>query len=91
MKAIKYKKLITYLKFLQIITSKYTFFITTLLLFIIISWFTFGNNNSAYLLSAFGHFIVWKIFYKKQHNKIIPERNKIKIAIKIIHDRKQNI
>ncbi|MCK9415991.1 hypothetical protein M0Q97_04955 [Candidatus Dojkabacteria bacterium] len=89
MKAIKYKKSIRFLRFLQITTSKYTIFITTLLLFLATSWLIFSNNNTAYLLTIFGHFIIWELSYKKHYNKIVPERDKIKIAIKILLNREK--
>lgn len=75
--------------FLQFITSKYTIFIVTLAFFLFASWINFGNNVDTYILSIIGHIIIWEIFYKKHYIKIIPERKKIKIAIKVLLERKK--
>lgn len=89
MKAINYKKSLRFLKLLQFVTSKYTIFVFTLMLFIVASWVTFGNNSTAYLLSVVGHYIIWIFFYKPSYNKVVPDREKIKIAIKILLNREK--
>lgn len=74
---------------LQFVTSKYTIFIVTLALFLFASWLNFGNNVNTYLSSIIGHLIIWELFYKKHYIKIIPERKKIKFAIKVLLERKK--